>query len=449
MCQLFRTSHVVFILFSFSISPCSYAQEKLERIAAVVGDEIILESEIQEGISNNRAREKTTPEDPCKFFEEMLSNRMLLYYAKKDTDLRVNDQQVQSGVEEIVKGLERQAGGKEGLLKTYERSTLGEIREEIGTLIKNRQYIQGQYESITKDINASPQQVRNFYEKNKDRLTEIPEQFEPAQIVFFPRLTHVHRGEIINQLKKMKEDILQGESFATKAIANSEDPGSAIDAGLIKNIKRGQMIKEFEVVAFSIEEGEISEPFETEFGFHILQLEKRKEQEVDVRHILLRPKYTDEEIKTAKALADSVYTLLAEKKISFEEAVKKYSAEKSEKTNDSRMKNPETGVDRFEKSQLPLNTAVYIANLQEGELSKPYEEEYDGHKVYVILKLIKHIPAHKVSFLQDYQQLKRMTESSQKREKLSSWIRKRIDDVFIRIGKDYQACSFENNWLKK
>lgn len=449
MCQLFRTAFAFFIFFILGIYSCLYAQEKLEGIAAVIGDEIILESEIQEGLSNNRVPEKVTPEYRCKFFEEMLGNQMLLYYAKKDTTLRINDQQVQPEVEEIIKGFERQAGSKEALLKAYGRSTLGEIREEISTVIKNRQYVQRQYENITKDINASPQRVRDFYEKNKDRLPEIPEQFELARMVFFPHLTRAHREDIIKQLKRMKEDILQGESFATKAIANSEDPGSAIDGGLIKNIKRGQMVKEFEAVAFSIKEGEISEPFETDFGFHMLQLEKRKGQEADVRHILLRPKYTDEEIKNAGALADSVHTLLAEKKISFEEAIKKYSDERSEKINDGRMKNPETGADRFEKSQLPVTTAVYIENLQEGELSKPYEEEYDDHKAYTILKLIKRIPAHKASFLQDYQQLKRITENSQKNEKLHSWIREHIDGVFIKIAKDYQGCSFENNWLKK
>ena len=373
---------------------------------------------------------------------------MLLYYAKRyNPDLIINDQQIQLEVEESIKNFERQVGSKKALLKIYGRNTLDEIREEISMIIKNRQYVQWEYEDITKDIDASPQKVRNFYEKNKDKFSEIPEKFELEQIVFLPHLTQSHRENIINQLKKMKEDIFQGESFATKAIANSEDPESAINGGLIKNIKRGQMVKEFDTVAFSMREGEISEPFETELGFHILQVEKQKGQEVDVRHILLKPKYTDEEINTAKVLADSVYNFLVEGRISFEEAIKKYS---NEKTNDVRMKNPETGINQLEKSQLPLKTAVYVTGLQEKEFSKPYEEEYnDDYKAVIILKLIKHIPEHKVSFLQDYQQLKLITENFQKDEKLRSWIREHINEVFIKIGKKYQGCSFENNWLKK
>ena len=449
MHQLFRTILAIFILFLDGTYSYLYSREKLEGIVAIVGDEIILELEIQEEeFSNSRDQKKNTPEYRCRFFEEVLRNKMLLYYAKRyNPDLIINDQQIQLEVEESIKNFERQVGSEKALLKIYGRNTLDEIREEISMIIKNRQYVQWEYEDITKDIDASPQKVRNFYEKNKDKFSEIPEKFELEQIVFLPHLTQSHRENIINQLKKMKEDIFQGESFATKAIANSEDPESAINGGLIKNIKRGQMVKEFDTVAFSMREGEISEPFETELGFHILQVEKQKGQEVDVRHILLKPKYTDEEINTAKVLADSVYNFLVEGRISFEEAIKKYS---NEKTNDVRMKNPETGINQLEKSQLPLKTAVYVTGLQEKEFSKPYEEEYnDDYKAVIILKLIKHIPEHKVSFLQDYQQLKLITENFQKDEKLRSWIREHINEVFIKIGKKYQGCSFENNWLKK
>lgn len=447
MCQIFRFIFTFLALFCVGISSCLHAQQKIEGIAAVVGNEIVLESEIQEGSLGGKTSGKNNSQERCRFFEEMLTNQLILYYAKKDKLFKIEDQQVQPQVEEIIQGFEKQAGSKEALLRAYGRNTLGEIRQEITMAIKNRQYLQQYYEKITEGIEATPKQVKDFYDKNRDTLSELPEQVELAEIVFFPRITQAHQREIIGQLKKIKEDVSQGESFATKAIAYSDDQGSAVNGGLIKGVKRGQMVKEFEDVVFSMKEGEISDPFETKFGFHLLQLEKRKGQEANIRHILLKPKYTDQEMKTVKALADSVSALLADKKIDFQEALKKYSDEKTDPIG--RVKNMETGTYGLDKNRLPLNITKHISLLKEGSTSKAYEQERDGYKVYVILKVLKNTPARKMSFSLDYQQLKAMTENDQKRMKLRSWVREHIGNVFIKVGKDYQSCSFENNWLKK
>lgn len=436
----------LFLLCTWSL----FAQQKIDGVAAVVGNEIILESEVKESMLN-KSMNGVYAEDRCKELEEMLNNYLLLYYAKRDTAIiqSITDAQVQLMVDEILDDFTQQVGSQEALLKQYGRSTMGEIREEITETLKNREYTRQYYQILTRDIDASPQEVNTYYEKNKTQLPIVSKEVELARIVFFPKLTETHRKQFIEELSAMKKNIQNGLSFATKAIAYSEDSGSAINGGLIKGVKRGQMAKAFEGIAFALEEGQISEPFETEFGFHIVQLDKRRGQELDLRHILLKPKYNEEELTLAKALADSVMNLITSGKLSFEQAAKKYSEDKNTRFNGGLMVNPMTGYTCFEQDKLPVKLTVALVGVKDGQLSEPYEEEIKEEKAYVLVKLLRTIPPHRLSFTNDYQRLKRFTEVYKASEKLKNWISPHISEVFVKIGQDYQNCSFENNWMRK
>lgn len=427
-----------------------FAQQKIDGVAAVVGNEIILESEVKESMLN-KLMNGVKAEDRCKELEEMLNNHLLLYYAKRDTIITqsITEAQLQPRVDEILDDFTKQAGNQEELLRQYGRSTMGELREEITETLKNREYIRQYYEILTRGIDASPQEVNTYYEKNKPQLPTVSEEVELARIIFFPKLTDTHRKQFIEELSSMKEEIQNGASFATKAIVYSEDPDSAINGGLIKGVKRGQMTKVFEGVAFSLEEGQISEPFETESGFHIVQLEKRRGQELDLRHILLKPKYNEEELTQLKSLADSVRSLITSGKLSFEEAAKKYSEDKNTRFNGGLIINPMTGDTRFEQDKLPVKLTLALADIKDDQLSQPYEEEINEEKAYALVKLLRTIPPHQLSFINDYQSLKRFTEVYKASEKLKNWISTHISEVFVKISQDYQNCSFENNWMKK
>ncbi|XOD67300.1 MAG: peptidylprolyl isomerase [Flavobacteriales bacterium Tduv] len=428
------------------------SQQKIDGIAAVVGNEIILDSEVSETMMNKSMKGIKT-EDRCKELEKMLSNNMLLYHAKKDTAITktVIDAQVQREVEDILDDFIRHSGNQETLLKQYGRNTIGEIREELTEVLKNKGYTRGYYQILTKNIDISPKEVNSYYDKNKNQLPTVPEEVELAHLVFYPKLTDTHHKQVIDELRSMKKEIENGISFATKAIAYSEDLASAVEGGLIKGIKRGQMVKEFEGVAFALEGDKISDPFETEYGFHIVQLDKRRGEELDLRHILIKPKYTEEEIKRVKVLADSVKSMIIEGKISFGEAAKKYSEDKKTQFNGGLMINPNTKYEdtRFEKDKLPVKLSVALAGIKEGQLTSFYDEEINEKQAYFIVKLLRIIPSHQLSFKDDYQRLKRFTEAQKTSEKLKTWINTHIQDVFIKISQDYQSCSFENNWMKK
>lgn len=425
------------------------AQQKIDGIAAVVGNEIILDSEVTESIINKSMNNIKT-EGRCKELEEMLINNLLLYHAKKDTSITqtISDTQIKPEIEAILDDFVRRSGSQEILLKEYGRNTIGELREELNEMIKNERYTRGYYQKLTKDIDAGPQEVSTYYEKNKSHLPIVPEEVELAHIVFYPKLTYKHHKQIIDDFRAMKKEIENGASFATKAIAYSEDPVSAIEGGLIKGVKRGQMVKAFEDVVFSLEEGQISEPFETELGFHIVKLDKRRGQDLDLRHILIKPKYTEEELNRVKALAHSVKNMIIGGKIRFEEAAKKYSEDKRTEFNGGFMVNPITKDTRFEKDKLPAKLALALTGIKDGQVTSVYEEEMNEKQVYTLVKLLRTIPSHQLSFKDDYQRLKRLTESYKASEKLKSWINKNIQNVFIKIDQDYQNCSFENKWIK-
>jgi peptidyl-prolyl cis-trans isomerase SurA len=276
-------------------------------------------------------------------------------------------------------------------------------------------------------------------------------ELEISQIVIEPEVSEAEKDRIVNQLRTFREDVLErGSSFASKAILYSQDPGSRATGGKYTlNRKRPQMVKEFRDEAFSLEEGEISEPFKTDFGWHILMVDKIRGQEVDVRHILLTPKIEPAQLAEAKKKLDTIRKRIVDKEISFKDAALAFSSEKETRFNGGVLINPQTGDTRFELTNLDPVLYSQIRNLEDNEISAPLmEEDRSGLKKYKILKVSNRFDEHKAEYSNDYVKIKALALKEKQLNTIKEWMQEKIESTYIYLNKSNRNCEFTNNWLK-
>lgn len=442
-----RKNNILYSLFTL-LPILGYAQDKkIDGVAAVIGNEVVLESDIQRDYMLAQQQGAEVP-DQCSFVSNILVQKMVLTHAKQDTLVSVSTERTKARAASILEDF-KSRGSEEEILAVYGVRTMAELQNELEIIVSENQLIQAKRELIEDNTDASPEDVKNFFNQYKDELPKINEEVELSHIVMYPVITPEHKQEIIDQLNGIKKEIQEGASFSTKAILYSEDPGSSNNGGLYQNIRRGTFVPEFDAVAFNLEEGEISDPVESKFGFHLIQLDKRLGQAIDVRHILIVPKPTEEEMRVAHNLMDSIKTQISEGKMTFKEAALKYSEDKYTRYNGGKLTNPQSGENRFERSKLPMKQVYAIAGLESGEMADPFETEFENRKALELLKLDLVVPAHKISLETDYTRVQNMAVQQKQQEKLFDWIDDQLADTFIKIHDDYQHCEFEFNWLKK
>lgn len=421
-------------------------QLKLDGVAAVVGNEIILDSDIERDYVQAKAQGFEI-ENQCEFLENILIDKVLLTKAKEDTLINITEDQVTRQVDGTVQRFLTQ-GSEAEILKFFGYNTMPEFKQELRGIMKDQAYAQEKQTLITKGIDATPEEVRLFYEQYKDELPEVPEEVEISHIVVYPDIFPENEQKVIDQLATIKKEVEEGASFATKAILYSNDPGSSSNGGLMTKVTRGMMVPEFDAVIFNLQEGEISEPFKTDFGYHIAMMDKRRGQEVDVRHILIQLKPTPEEIAITKAKIDSLVMQVEKGELTFKEIASRYSVDKYTKFNAGKMTNNQTGEDRLERAKLPANTLTAISSLKEGDISETFEDEFDRRPVLRIVQLNRVVPTHKVNYETDYARLKNMTINTKRQDILMKWVGEQIPDTFIQVDEEYGDCEFKLNWDK-
>jgi peptidyl-prolyl cis-trans isomerase SurA len=214
--------------------------------------------------------------------------------------------------------------------------------------------------------------------------------------------------------------------------------------------RKTPLVKEFKDVAFSLDEGQISEPFETEFGFHIIYIEKIRGQDVDLRHILIAPKISEESLKEAKEEAMMIRKKITDGEISFADAARNSSDEKETKTNGGALLNPKTLDSRFELTKLDAMLYGQVSNLKTGEVSFPYvDEPRSGGKVYKLMMVTNRIASHQADYSTDYIKIKEFALKDKQIKEIAKWTEEKIKDTYIKINGEYRDCEFVNNWLKK
>ena len=306
---------------------------------------------------------------------------------------------------------------------------------------------------IVDDVEVTPEEVKLFYESIP--LTDLPifgTELEISQIVIEPTVSEDEKKRVINLLNSFKNDVEEkGLSFASKAILYSQDPGSRANGGKYTlHRKRPRMVKEFRDVAFSLEEGEISSPFMSEFGWHILTVEKIRGQQVDIRHILITPNVDESKLGESKKLLDTIRKRIVDKEIEFKDAAFNFSFEKETRNNGGKLINPITGDTRFELTKMDPKLYSQVKNLNEGEISLPLlETDRSGLKKYKIIMVSKRFEEHVANFSKDFAKIKELALKDKQLKTVKKWLKSKIDETFVNVNKSFRSCSFTNNWTKK
>ncbi len=328
---------------------------KIDGVSAVIGDYVILDSDIDKTIVEMQSQGiDTRGVSRCQLLGKLMEDKLYAHHAVQDS-LEVNIEEVYSAVDQIIDNFTQQLGSIEKVLEFYNKEDEASFRQDIFEINKVQKLASMMQSQIIENVEVTPEEVRVFFESIP--ALDLPifgTELEISQIVIEPEVSEDEQERIINQLKSFREDILErGSSFASKAILYSQDPGSRATGGKYTlNRKRPQMVKEFRDEAFSLEEGEISQPFKTDFGWHILTVDKIRGQEVDVRHILLTPRIEPDQLSEAKNKLDTIRKRILDEEISFKDAALAYSSEKETKFNGGVLINPQTGDTRFELTNL-------------------------------------------------------------------------------------------------
>ena len=446
----------LFLLFSFlSIAQnnTSTNRIKVDGVSAVIGDYVILDSDIDKTLVEMKSQGISTKGiTRCQLLGKLMEDKLYAHHAIQDS-LEFSVEEIYSSVDQIIDNFTQQLGSIEKVLEFYNKEDESTFRQEIFEINKIQKLSSIMQSQIVEDVEVTPEEVRIFFESiPKNELPTFGAELEISQIVIEPEVSEVEKERVINQLKTFREDVLErGSSFASKAILYSQDPGSRATGGKYTlHRKRPRMVKEFRDEAFSLEEGEISQPFKTDFGWHILKVDKIRGQEVDARHILLTPKIEASQLQEAKTKLDTLRNRLINEEISFKDAALELSDEKETKYNGGVLINPQTGDMRFELTNLDPVLYSQIRNLKDGEISLPIvEEERSGLKKYKILKVSNRFDEHIADYSQDYSRIKSLALKEKQLNLIKDWMLEKIESTYVNVNSESRLCNFTNNWLKK
>lgn len=424
-----------------------------EEVAWVIGDDPIYKSDIEHAYHEMQQDRQTIVGDPyCYIPEEIAIERLFLHQADLDT-VEVQESMVQQQVDAQMNFLVSNLGSREKV-EQYFRKPYSEIRDQYATNITNRFRVNQVKQSLTKNVKVTPSDVRRYFNKlPQDSIPFVPLQVEAQIITINPPVPREEIESVKARLRDYTDRVNRGESdFSTLAILYSEAP-EGVRGGELGFVGRATLVPEFAAVAFNLNDPKkVSKIVETEFGYHIIQLIEKRGDRINCRHILLRPKVSDEDLTKAITRLDSLRTDIVDNKtIDFETAARYISQDKDTRYSNGRMTNQETGTTQFEMSQLPQEVARVIADMQPGEISKPFvmKDPKRDREIVALVKLTRRIDAHQANLGDDYQMIKNMYEESTKQSIIDKWLEKKIADTYVRIEDGWRGCDFRHKgWIK-
>jgi len=439
---------VMLCLFNTNLSAQIKKGQLIDGIAAVIGDEIVLESDIEDQ-ANYAKQQGANVGDKCDFMESILNNKLLIYEAKKDTLVENRSAAIKEMAGTKYTQILSQFPDEKAMLAAYKFRTSYEMKTAIEKIDADNYYGQAKYGRITEKADVTPNEVTDFYNQFKFQLPNVKDEVALSKISMFPKISAAHKQEIVAKLNKIKDDIKKGESFESQARIYSEDEGSAALGGIYKNINMGQMVKPFEAAALNLQEGEMSDPVESEFGYHLIQLVKRNGKKYDARHVLIKSTPNAEEIAATRKELDSIRTLIMDKKMTFKDAAYKFSDDKSNKFSAGIMTNNQDGSDKLEKLGLDPTISYQIAGLKKNDITEPFQQEdQQKRKMMSIIQVNDIIDAHQLDLATDYERIKEMALNKKKNEIVEKWVNNKIPSIFISVDNKYKDCKFHSNWLK-
>jgi peptidyl-prolyl cis-trans isomerase SurA len=429
------------------------AQVLVESIEAIVGNEIVYLSDIENTIADLRRNGNKMPYDNlrCGIFQELLISKLFLDKARLDS-ITVSETSVDGDVTMRMNDAIRRAGSEQALIDYFKKSIF-EIRRDIKKTLLEQETVREVQSKIAEHIAITPGDVRKYFNSlPKDSLPVIPARYEIGIIQLDPPSGDESKSEARQKLLDIRSQIMSGKSFNVLAIMYSEDPESAKKGGEIGFMAREELEKPYADAAFSLTPGTVSKIIETKFGFHIIQLIERKGDMVNTRHILIRPQLKAEQSVTALAKLDSIANQIRRDSLKFEMAAMMFSTHKDSRTNGGLLvsQNPNERVSWLTLEELNKEMYVKVRDLKVGELSDPFKTtDESNNPVFRVVKLINIVPAHTANLKDDYQILSIQTLSNERNKAYEKWIKEKVKTTYIKISDEYKTCDFlKNGWLK-
>lgn len=422
----------------------------IDRVEWVVGDKCILRSDIEEAIRFWQGNGRKFEGDPyCVVGEDLAIQQLFVHQAALDS-IVVDEAEIMRKVEAQMSYVMQKIGSKEKMEEYFDK-TSSDIREMYREQLYNMEMMERMKQSIVGDIKVSPILVRRYYESlPKDSLPFVQQQVEVQVITLEPEIDVEELERVKSELREYTERVTSGEtSFSTLALLYSEDPGTARHGGELDFMGRGQLQPEFATVAFNMTDpGKVSKIVETEYGFHIIQLIEKRGDRVKVRHILRKPRHSNENIKKMLLRLDSIATDIKDEKFTFEEGAEAISHDKDTRNNYGIMYNKNTASSHFKLDELPVDVARVVDGLKVGDISRPFTWTLDNGKIVcAIAKLRSRTEAHVATIQDDYETLQYMYQAKLSEERINEWIKEKQQNTYVRIARDSHKCNFlYPNW---
>ncbi len=452
---------ILFLFFHFGSSVLIYAQTdsivnptriKIDGVAAVIGDYVILDSDVDKAYIDLESQGIPTSNiERCSLLGKLMEDKLYAHHAEQDS-ITVSDAEINDYVSRTIDYFVQQLGNMEKVLEFYKKKDEQSFRSELFDINRVQQLSQRMQSNIVEEIEVTPDEVRTFFDKIPvDQRPVFGAELEIAQIIVEPTPIESEVERTIRLLETMRNDVLEnGSSFASKAILYSQDPGSRSRGGRYTlDRKRPVMVKEFRDQAYRLREGEVSQPFQTDFGWHIVTVDKIRGQLIDVRHVLLVPEISAKELKDAKDKLDLIRKRIQDGEFSFADAALDFSDDKDTASNGGVLINPTSGDTRFELTKLDPTIYNHILNLEDNQISPPIlDEDRSGNKKYKILMVTNRYDEHQADFAKDYVKIKDLALKEKQLDAIEMWMSEKIDDTFVNVNRSYRNCDFSNKWVK-
>ncbi|MAO46803.1 MAG: hypothetical protein CL823_06590 [Crocinitomicaceae bacterium] len=446
------TSSVTALLSLILLGSTSIAQpdsfQLLDGIIGVVGDEIILHSELEERIFQEKIQGKfITEDDECLLFEDMLFEKLLLHHAKIDS-LEITDAEVMDEVDRRLAYYISMLGSVEAFEAEYGK-TVTQWKDDFGKPIRSQLLAQKMQGQINQSVRSTPAEVIEYYENTpKDSLPLIPEEISFSELVIQPQILESEKQKLKNTLDSIRNLVAEGKLSMTLAATRfSEDPGSKYKGGCYKDVRRGQFVPEFEAAVFDTQVGGYSDVFETDFGFHFLKVTDKRGEQYSACHVLMKPKINVLELERNGYKIDSVYTSLLTGKTTFDSAVLEYSTKASSANQRGQVVNPRDGGTKFGVDELDPNIYFMLDPLEIGGVSAPMQLiDEDGNGYWTILRLDARYEAHRANPNEDYALFQSQVENDLRLDVMNKWVEKHIVQTYVRLDNQFNGCEFNMNW---
>ena len=446
------TKLTVLTVFFGLISNSTFAQKiKIDGVAVVIGKNIVLDSDIEKFKEeiDSRSEGKITISD-CEMLEELMQQKLLAHHAVIDS-VMVSDAEISGRVDQSIDYFTQQYGTVDKVIKAYGFNDLDDLKKELYTVQKENVLIEKEQQQITEKIDVTPEEVRLYYNglKKDGQLPEFPAEIELGQIVLNAAPTKEENDRIITKLTEIKKQIEEGASFKMKAIINSDDPGVTQNGGRYEVTKESPFIKEFKEMAFSLDVNQVSKPFKSDFGYHLMILHEVKGNMRVASHILMQPDIPDTRLKDTQQRAEQIAKDIKEGTITFEDAVKKYSEDKETKNNGGVIVNPYSGETKFDLTRMDPALYARVAELKKGELSDVFfDQNRNGEKMFKFIVMKDRTNTHIADLVEDYVKVQDLALTKKKEETITKWAKEKIKDTYIKMAESHGKCTFKKNWKK-